>query len=75
MSKARFCDRCGIRIDGKHKFIDLKPAHYILGMETIMFDYWEGEYISRLEYDLCKTCAADLERFMRGQSTDEVKEE
>lgn len=40
MSKARFCDRCGIRIDGDHKFIDLKPAHYIFGMETTVFDYW-----------------------------------
>lgn len=75
MSKVRICDRCGNKLNEPVKFIDLKPVHYILGMETTMFDYWEGEYVSRLEYDLCKPCTGDLERFLRGQATEECKEE
>ena len=75
MSKVRVCDRCGNKLNEPAKFIDLKPIHYILGIETVAFDYWEGEYTSRWEGDLCKDCAGELERFLRGQATDECKEE
>ena len=74
MAQIIVCDRCRKEISGKPKFIDLKPAHYILGIETTNFDYWEGEVTYRCEYQFCNACARELGRFLHGEGRD-VKEE
>ena len=74
MSTVKICDRCGKKIDDKRHFVKLNPVRYILGIETSVFDWNDGEYINRMERDLCGKCAGELTRFLDGQAVDGVKE-
>lgn len=72
MSTIKVCDRCRTHIIGAPTRIHLKPVHHILYIDTSAFDYWEGEVTYRCERDLCNDCARELDRFLRGEGTDET---
>lgn len=69
MADVKICDRCGEKLE-RNCFISLKPVRYILRREINKRCMWET-FNDIGEFDLCKSCAADLDEFMKGKAKED----
>lgn len=77
MADVKICDRCRGIFPLRKSWFDIKAERHIfrfISRRIDDFDCCEYEYIDR-QVDLCMKCRDDLERFLRGQAVDAVKEE
>ena len=77
MADVKICDRCGCVFARENRWIKIRPSHSLLWFMRKQRISVEGDQANCVyrTYDICNDCLKDLERFLRGQAVEEIKEE
>ena len=73
MANVKICHRCGAQFVEKAGRITVDPVRYVLCKTTRTRFLWNNHDIYA-ERDLCVKCVDDLERFLKGEAVEAIKE-